>query len=147
MDDVIYNIQNIKKTDVIFKISKFSHNNYCVKIFKIQDNMNTIQKSKSVLLTKEKLIATLIEFEKKIHCSLFTCVFNKKQFQKKNAISPYDTKNLETRKIKIEKFFYNCLNKQEEHIAVSKIENVLKKSMYDPSYKLCRNILKRNFDN
>ncbi len=160
MDIIFHNAEYNRlfqtKTDLVFKINKFSQNKYFVKILKIQDNINilksfpiVVEQSKPVLLTKKKIIKKLMHFENNIDCSFIRCVFDKDKLEKKGltkVIIHHDTKNLEKRKIKIEKFFYSCFDEQEQRIAVKKIENILKVSMYDPNSTLCQNIMKRHFN-
>jgi hypothetical protein len=144
-------------TDIVFNIEKFSHKKYSVKILKIQDkilsrqsNPIIIEESKSVFRTKKQIIKKLMQIENRIDYSFIRCIFENDKFEKKgliNVIIPNDTKNIKKRKIKIEKFFYSCFSELDQRIAVKKIENILKVSMYDPRYTLCKNIMKRYFKN
>ncbi len=162
MDIIFHNVNPqgpFPKTqiDVVFKIKKFSQKRYLVKILQIQDNIwpqkscpTVIYESKFSLSNQKKIIQKIMSLEKDIDYSFIRCNFNKGKISFKDLIKvimPNNIKNIKKRKIKIEKFLYSSFDELDQRTAILRIENILKVSMYNPDYVLCKNIMKRYYFN
>jgi hypothetical protein len=149
-----YNFNSFN-TNIIFTIKNFSYNKYFMKmsileessIFSTEQFSNYIEKSSFVLYDKKELVEKIMEIAKNFDFSLLEKSFNNNTSSiSKQIVRISYIKDVHQRNKKIQNFIYCFFNEFEQRIAVNKIQKILLEPMYNPEYTLCKNIMKRYFE-